>query len=138
MRRLLSFHQAIKTSSSDRIGKSSRDDADQGGEGVGGEAHPKQGWREIDQPKRKGRYEPEEKQIAESVFLEALAQTFEPRRRVAGKRLAQGAPGDEKNEIAPIVAAIIAATPPQNQPNRKPPAMVITAPPGSDRATMTA
>ena len=38
--------------------------------------------------------------------------------------------------VAPMVAPIIEATPPMNQPKRKPPARVRTAPPGLDEAEL--
>jgi hypothetical protein len=94
---LLRLEHAVEAITSERIGKCSRNDAEYRGEEIGGETDAKQSRGEIDQPKGKDRHEPQEKEIVESIFLEALAKAVEPGTSFRGEKLAERALGDDED-----------------------------------------
>src|SRR3989304_4414203 len=93
---MLRLDDAVEATAGQREGKSPRDNAKDGGRNIGPEAHAEQPRRQIDQPKRKNRDEPQEQQIAEGILLKSLAKAGKPGARTRRQEIAERASGDEK------------------------------------------
>ena len=98
MRSLLCLDDTVETIAGQRESKSSRNNAKDGGGGIGREADAEQSRGEIDEPKRKDRDEPQEQEVAEGILLEALAKARKPGACPRREELAERASRNEKHD----------------------------------------
>ena len=111
-------------------------DADGGRGDEGREPHAEQRRREIDQPERKHRHQPQEQQIAERIGAKAVRELRRERTGAPRQAFAARAARDQEDDASRRRAR--RRSPrwlPTTGPNRRPPVTVRIAPPGSESAT---